>query len=55
MDETRFEIIEEPGGIYTVEVKKPGKPLHVVNGFDSREQAEAWIKTHKRSLGEIGR
>ncbi len=53
MNETRFEIIDEPAGIYTVEVHEPGKPLHVVDGFDTREEAEAWIKAQRRALEDL--
>ncbi len=53
MDDTRFDIIDEPSGIYTVEVRERGKPLHVVDGFDTREEAEAWIKAQQHAIEDL--
>ncbi len=54
MDKTRFDIVKEPNGIFTIEVREPGQPPHLVDGFDSREEAEAWINARRRSLDEPG-
>ena len=47
MDKTRYDIVDEKSGIFTVEVRKPGRPVHLVDGFDTREEAEAWVKAHR--------
>jgi hypothetical protein len=51
---TIYRISELRAGYYQIDIVKPDKSTHLIAGFKTREEAEAWVEAQKRKDAAAG-